>query len=128
MDIVALSITPTSDGIVRVPDTGNRSSAFAVAAVNAGSTGDVTVTTDTNGVSVPAVITICQTNTTTGACLANPAPSISLTIAAGETPSFGVFVQATDAIAADTANNRILVRFSNNNQSKGATSVAIQSP
>src|SRR5262249_1892293 len=86
-DIVMLSATTSSDGIVKIPGT-NGSGAFAVATVNVGASGNVTVSADTGGVTLPVSVTVCQTNPSTGSCLSAPQASVPAAINAGGTPTF----------------------------------------
>lgn len=125
-DIVALAATPTTDGIVRLSGA-NRSNAFSVATANLGATDTITVSADSgSNLTLPVTLSVCQTNTGTGNCLAPPGPSVTSEIAAGATPTFGVFVSATDNIRLDPSTNRIFVRFLDSGElSKGATSVAV---
>ncbi len=131
-DIVALAATcPSDDGIpltLNVPgDTGI--SAFAVATVNVGVAGSITVTAD-RGVAnlLQATLILCQTNPTTGECITTPGSGgVTVTIAAGATPTFAVFARGTGNIPFDPATNRIFVRFTDaSNVVRGATSVAVR--
>ena len=101
---------------------------FAVASVNVGTSGNITVSADTAGVTLPVAVSLCQTNASTGICLAPPAPTVSATINAGATPTFAVFVAGSGIVAFDPARNRVTVRFREtaSNAVRGATSVAIR--
>jgi hypothetical protein len=124
-DIVALAATTKNDGIVHVPGAG-QSGAFAVATVNIGAGANITATADTGNGTPPVAITLCQTNPTTGACLATPAASVTTNIASNATPTFGIFVNATAAIPLDPANARVFVRFEDSGKvTRGSTSVAV---
>lgn len=126
-DIVALSATPTGDGIVALAgDTG--ANAFAVATVNVGSLDTITASADTGtATNLPVTLSICESDPATGACLAAPAPSVTTTIAAGATPTFSVFVTGTGTVPFDPAANRIFVRFNDaGGVTRGSTSVAVQ--
>ena len=131
-DIVALVATPTNDGIVHLPGaTGGIGSTgvFVVASVNVGATGSMTVTADTGNASLPLNITLCQTDTATGACLASPSASVTTDIVANTTPSFGVFVEGVGVVPFDPAANRIFIRFKDaGGLTRGSTSVAVQTP
>jgi hypothetical protein len=125
-NIVAEAETTSNNGILTVP--AGSSGAFAVATDNAGNTSaTVSVVTDTGNATLPVTITICQTNSSTGACLATPASTLSVSIPTGATPTFSVFVKASGSIASAPATNRIFLRFEVNGAEVGATSVAIQS-
>ena len=125
-DVVALSATPSGDGIVNVGGTGE-TGVFVVATVNVGAGGVLTVSADTGGVSLPLSLGICQTDPATGDCLALPAASLSLPINANATPTFGVFVTAAATIPLDPSRNRIFIRFQDaSGVTRGLTSVAVQ--
>jgi hypothetical protein len=50
---------------------------------------------------VPVVLSVCETNPSTGACLALPTPTVTTTIGAGQTPTFAVFASTGTAIPLD---------------------------
>jgi YVTN family beta-propeller protein len=107
-DIVALAATPSGNGIVTIPESSHGAAAFAVATVNLGAAGAVTVGTDA---ATPLAATLCQTNPATAACLAPPATSVAVDVTAGATPTFSVFLSATAPIGLDPAANRLAVTF-----------------
>ena len=45
--------------------------AFAIATSNVGSAGSITFSADTGGINVPVSLSVCETNSATGACLAS---------------------------------------------------------
>jgi hypothetical protein len=128
-DIIALAATASPDGIVNVPVGGT--AAFAVASANLGAAGTIIVSADTNGISLPVSLNICQT-TAAAACMQPPAPTVTLSDASGATPTFSVFVNASSAIPLDPATSRIFVHFCSGvslcgvNSLYGLTSVAVQ--
>jgi len=125
-DMIALSATASGNGIVTVPFSQNGAAAFALASVNAGASGDLTVVTDTGDASLPITVSLCQSDPTTGACLAPPAATVPVTIAAGATPTFSIFVTASGAVAFAPGTSRIFVRFLDGAAtSHGSTSVAV---
>ncbi len=125
-DIVALGATLNNDGIVNIPGT-NGTGVFAVATVNVGVGGSITASTDTGGTSLPVNIRLCQTNPTTGVCLAAPTTSVTTPINANATPTFAFFVTGTGTVPFDPANNRVFVRFKDaGGLTRGATSVAVR--
>jgi hypothetical protein len=125
-DIVALAATLGNDGIVNIPGA-TGTGIFAVATVNVGVSAAITASAGIGQATFPAVANICQTNPSTGACLAPPAGSVTTTIAANATPTFGIFVQGTATIPFDPANNRISVRFRDAaGIERGSTSVAVR--
>ncbi len=126
-DIIALAATLSNNGVLTVPFSSGGSAAFAVATVNAGSAGALTVTRDAgDATGLPVGVTMCPTNPANGQCLSAPATSVPVSIAAGATGTFSVFVSASAAIPFDPAGSRIFIRFvDGNNIEHGATSVAV---
>ena len=121
-DIVALAAADA--GTVIIPGA-TGTGVFAVATVNVGTAGTITASADTGSTSLPLSIAICETVPATGVCLAAPTPTVTTTIAAGATPTFGIFVTGSATVTPDPANNRIFVRFSDAVE-RGSTSVAVQ--
>ena len=121
-----MSATLANDGVVHA----NPSGAFAVAVSNVGASGTINVSADTGSTTLPAAIAICQTNPVTSACI-NPLTAttgvVTVNIAHGETPTFGVFTARITSFPYDPANNRIFVRFRDSvgGVIRGATSVAL---
>ena len=125
-DIVALVATLTNDGIVNVPGA-NGTGVFAVATVNVGSSGSITASADTGSATLPVSISLCQTNPATGQCISAIGPTVTTTINANATPTFGIFVQGKGNVPFDPAANRIFVRFRDaGNVTRGSTSVAVR--
>jgi hypothetical protein len=126
-DIVALAASG-DPGIVDIP--GNTGSgAFAVATANVGAGASITVTADTGSATLPVSIALCQTNPITGACInpTTPGTSAAVTINAGATPTFGIFVTGTGAVSFAPGTNRVFVRFKDSGGStRGSTSVAVR--
>ena len=126
-DIIALAAVASGNGIVEVPYSQGGSGAFAVASDNAGASDNLNVVVDTGAATLPLSLSLCQTNPSTGQCLAPPAASVPVTIAAGATPTFSVFVTASGAIPFAPGTSRIFVRFlDGSGASHGATSVAVE--
>jgi hypothetical protein len=125
-DIVALAATTGNDGIVNVTGT-NGTGAFAVATVNLGAGGGITVSADTGGTSLPVNLSICQTNPFNGQCISAIGPSITAQINANATPTFGIFVQGTGNVPFDPVANRIFVRFKDaGGVTRGSTSASVR--
>jgi hypothetical protein len=124
-DIVALAATVTNDGIIHIPGpTG--SAAFAVATSNLGITSAITVSANTGSAVLPLTIVLCQTDPISGLCISAPGPNVPTVIAAGGTPTFGIFVTASGVIPLDPANSRIFIVFvDSNGVVRGRTSVAV---
>ena len=125
-DIVALAATTTNDGIVNIPGT-NGTGAFALASVNVGASGNITVSADTGDTILPVVSSLCQTDPATGQCISSVGPSVTTQINANATPTFGIFVQGNGNVTFDPAANRIFVRFKDSGGvTRGSTSVALR--
>lgn len=124
-DLIALAATPSGNGILAIPL--GQAAAFALATDNLGTAGNITVSSDFNGASLPLSVTLCATDPTTGVCLATPAASLTLPIAGGATPTFTVTATATAPIRFNPAGARIFVRFRTADGTEcGATSVAVE--
>ena len=130
-DIVALAVTLSNDGIVNIPGT-NGAAAFAVATVNVGAggpgnNGNITASADAGNVTLPVIISLCETNPATGQCISTIGPTVTTQINANATSTFGIFVQATGNVPFDPAVNRIFVRFKDGGAvTRGSTSVAVR--
>jgi hypothetical protein len=128
-DIVALAATAGNTGIVNIPGT-NGNGSFAVATVNVGLAGPITVSADTGSATLPVIIFLCQTNPATAQCVNPAVPTtnpVVTNIGANETPTFGIFVAGTGTVPFNPAANRIFVRFKDGGGViRGATSVAVR--
>jgi hypothetical protein len=124
-DVIALGATLQNDGIVHVSGS-PASGVFAVATSNLGAGGAITVATNTGSATLPINVTVCQTNPSTGVCLATPTATVSTTINGNATPTFGIFVSASNSVPFDPANSRIFVTFADSTTAvRGETSVAV---
>jgi probable HAF family extracellular repeat protein len=124
-DVVALAATTKNDGIVHVIGSPMQG-AFAVATDNLGSSDTITVATSTGSATLPITVTVCQTNTA-GACMQTPSAKVATTISSNATPTFGIFVSASNTVAFNPTNNRIFVTFTDStNTIRGETSVAVE--
>jgi hypothetical protein len=127
-DVVAIAGTTTNDGTLHIPGAAG-SAAFVVAVANVGSGGQISAMPDTGAANLPLTLTVCQTDQSTGACLAPPSPSVSATVANSTTASFGVFATARTAVPFMPAVNRIFVRLvDSGGVTRGSTSVAVRTP
>jgi hypothetical protein len=125
-DIVAWAATLSNDGIVNIRGT-NGTGAFAVATVNVGATGTITASADTGSASLPVNISLCQTNPANGQCISAIDGSVTTTINANATPTFGIFIQGTGNVSFNPVANRIFVRFRDSGAvTRGSTSVAVR--
>ncbi len=124
-DVIALAATASNDGIAKIPAGG--ASAFAVASSNVGASSQIVVSVDTGSASLPLTATLCQSNPSTGACLATPSSTVTLTDTAGAAPTFSVFLQANGTIPFAPAASRVFVRFKDQAGGiHGSTSVAVE--
>jgi len=125
-DVVALVATETNDGVIHIPGN-NGTGALAIASVNLGATGALTVSADTGSAGIPVALTICQTDPSTGQCFASPSATVQSTINSGATPTFAVFAAGSGAIPFAPATSRVFVRFTDTSGAvRGSTSVAVQ--
>ena len=149
-DIVALAATLNGDGIVHIPGA-TGTGVFAVATVNVGASGSITVSADTGSPGAPAVahaldevagggavagresaaspvsVSLCQTDPGSGQCIGTPAARVTVQIGKGQPPTFGIFVTGLDVVPFDPAAHRIFVRFEDGgNVTRGSTSVAVR--
>jgi hypothetical protein len=98
-----------------------------VATVNVGVSGNITASADTGSAALPVNISLCQTNPATGQCISAIGPSVTTTINANATPTFGIFVQGSGNVPFDPAGNRIFMRFKDGGSvTRGSTSVAVR--
>jgi YVTN family beta-propeller protein len=124
-DIVALAASG-DPGYVDIPGAAG-TGVFAVAIVNLGIDATITAAANTGTTDLPVTLTICQTNPTSGACLAPPAPSATTDIQPNATPTFGIFVTGSAAVADSPGVNRVFVTFTDSGGTlRGETSVAVR--
>jgi hypothetical protein len=72
-------------------------------------------------------VTVCQTNPSTGVCMAAAAPTVTADIPPNATPAFGVFVTGSAPVADMPGVNRIFVTFTDSSGVlRGETSVAVR--
>lgn len=122
-DLIALAATATNNGVVET--NGSGAGAFSVASVNLGASATLTASVSGTNADVPLALSICPTDSA-GNCLQPATGSSTLSIAANATPTFSVFVQATELTPFDPANTRIRVLFTDSaGVVRGATSVAV---
>jgi len=125
-DIVAISATPTNDGIVEIPGAAG-AAAFVVATANVGASAHITVTADSSAAALPVGLTMCQTDPVSSVCVLPPGPAVATRIDTGQTPTFAVFVGGHGIIPFDPSGHRIVVRFRDDDGTvRGATSVAVR--
>jgi streptogramin lyase len=124
-DVVALA-TSGDPGFVDIPGA-NGTGVFAVATVNLGIDATITAAANTGTANLPVTLTICQTNPTSGACLATPAPSATTDIQPNATPTFGIFVAGNAPVANLPGVNRVFVTLTDSAGTlRGETSVAVR--
>jgi streptogramin lyase len=125
-DVIVESETPSGDGILDITGTSG-ANAFALATFNLGSSASITVSANTGAATLPVALTICQSNPSTGQCVATPAATVTATIATNATPTFSVFAVASGAIPFNPVSNRIFIQFADSAGAvRGSTSVAVR--
>ena len=123
-DLVALAATQSQDGVLRTEVGGAGS--FSVASINLGAGSTLQVSATGTNPNVPLSVSLCPTDATTGACLQAAAPVLDVSVAAGATPTFSVFVQIGEITAFNPAETRLQVQFTDpSGEVRGATSVAL---
>jgi probable HAF family extracellular repeat protein len=124
-DIITVAISG-DPGYVDIPGA-TGAGVFAVATFNLGSSAPITASADTGASHLSATPLICQTVPQSGICMAPPTASVSTTINANETPTFGIFVQGSGTVPDLPAVNRVFVRFTDGSGIlRGQTSVAVR--
>jgi YVTN family beta-propeller protein len=124
-DIVALAASG-DPGFVDIPGA-TGTGVFAVATVNLGADATITAAANTGVANLPVTLTICQTNPTSGACMAAPASSATTDIPSNATPTFGIFATGSALVANMPGINRVFVTFTDSGGTlRGETSVAVQ--
>src|SRR5262249_43149563 len=99
---------------------------LAASAINIGSASPITASPKATG-SLPVNLTICETNPSTGLCLAPPATTASRTFNTNDLATFTVFAQGSGNVPFDPANNRIRLDFiDSQGVIRGQTSAAIR--
>jgi hypothetical protein len=125
-DVVTLAATAQNDGILHITGTSG-SNAFAVATVNVGASAAITATANTGSATLPLAISLCQTDPASGQCISAIGPSVTFTINANATPTFGIFATASAGVPFVPQTNRIFVEFSDAGRVvRGSTRVAVE--
>ncbi|PIW31934.1 MAG: hypothetical protein COW29_00365 [Rhodobacterales bacterium CG15_BIG_FIL_POST_REV_8_21_14_020_59_13] len=91
-DILVIGQSLTADGYVRIPAAGARRPA-AIAAVNIGAAGSVTVSANTGNFSLPVSINLCETDSN-GICTSARAETLEVNFGTNQVRTFNVFVQS----------------------------------
>jgi hypothetical protein len=124
-DIVALAATASNDGILHISGSSG-ANAFAVATIDLGSSDTITAIANTGEATLSLSLAICETDPSSGQCLAPPSGSATTPISANATPTFAIFGAANGTIPFDPANSRIFVQFTGSDGTiRGETSVAV---
>jgi len=109
-DVIAITATQNADQIMDIAGLG-QFAAYSAAAVNIGADGYFDVKAEYTGANGPVTALLCETDATSGACLASPAAIIQSSIVSGDISTFAVFALRDGDVAFDPANNRIRLRF-----------------
>jgi hypothetical protein len=124
-DIVALAASG-DPGYVDIPGA-TGTGVFAVATVNLGADATITASANTGEANLPVTLTLCQTDPTSGICLAAASTTVTTDIQPNATPTFGIFVAGSAAVADMPGVNRIFVTFTDSGGvPRGETSVAVR--
>ncbi len=124
-DIIALAASNDA-GYVDLPGA-TGTGVFAVATTNLGISASITANANTGTANLPVRVSLCETNPTTGACLATLASAVTTTIATNATPTFGIFVTGSGTVTDSPGANRVFVQFTDSSGVlRGETSVAVR--
>ena len=126
-DLVAIGVTPSNDGVVRLPSS-TGTGFFATAAVNIGTGGLIEAVATDLGRGLPVTLQLCETTATgeTTVC----GNQLTRTVTANETLYYTIFVTGTGkAIPFDPAANRLFLLLNRVGGGRyGATNVAVTAP
>jgi hypothetical protein len=87
----------------------------------------MTVEADTGFAGLPLTLTLCETRSGIGDCLAPPTPTVTVDYEAGTARSFAIFAAGRGPIAFNPAMRRVFVRFRDaGGAPRGGTSVAVR--
>jgi streptogramin lyase len=124
-DVIALAATD-DPGYVDIPSA-TGTGEFAVATINLGIDATITVAANKGAANLPVALTICQTNPSSGLCVGPPTATVITDIQPNATPTFGVFVIGSAAVADMPGTNRVFVTFTDAGGTlRGETSVAVR--
>jgi len=124
-DVVALAASG-DPGFVDIPGAAG-TGVFAVATVNLGTDAMITAGANTGTANLPVTLAVCQTNPQSGACLTAPTANVTADIQPNATPTFGIFVTGSAAVANSPGVNRVFVTFTDSGGTlRGETSVAVR--
>lgn len=138
-DILSIGATPSADGVVRIPETGNRINFLSAAALNIG-VGDgsaganqatVMASVDTGAASLPVTLEVCETASTGGCITPRGETEVSSIFDQNVAKFFAVFVRANgeETVPFDPANARVFLRFADASGAiRSVTSAAISAP
>jgi YVTN family beta-propeller protein len=125
-DIIALSATPSGDGILDIAGT-DASAAFGLAVINIGANAQLFAQVDTASASLPLTLTICRSNPSNGICTTQASSFVPTSLSSNETATFSIFATSKGSVAFLPAVNRIFVRFIDaSGATRGSTSVAVR--
>ena len=130
-DIVAISATPSGDGVIRLNRMGG-AGVMAVAAVNIGVAGQVSVTPQSLG-TFPGLATfeVCETDTS-AQCIGARASSLTVNFGANQVRTFAVFArgnsQTNIPFYPDIIRVRLVLSATSTGRPVGLTSAALTSP
>jgi hypothetical protein len=134
-DMVMVTDTTSHDGFITIPGTAPTSTGFMVAsAINIGTAGTVIFTPLDTPFGQAArnlqisPLSICQTNPATGACLATPTPSVTVSVNNGQIVTFTVFVtaQASKTLQTNPGFSRIFLVATQGTSPVGQSSQAVK--
>ncbi len=124
-DMIAIGLTPSGNGVSYLTGSGS-SGVMSVATSNIGAAASLTARARLYNSATPVAVSICETNPSTGACLAAPSSTVTRTVANGNNATWSAFFSATGAVPLDVANTRVAFEFvDGGGVVRGSTSVAL---
>ncbi len=131
-DIIATAVTPTNDGILRIPAVAGGGNVAAMAGMNIGSSATLqalvsSVAVGASTAPLPIALFLCPTNPSTGQCLQPPSASpFTFHAMPNQVFTFTAFANYQGvAIPLDPANSRLYIHFKEGNTDVGSASVAV---
>jgi hypothetical protein len=124
-DHIAVGLTPSNDGIVRIPGTAG-TNVFVIASTNIGIPSATTARVRLSDSTMPVTALVCETNPSDGQCKQTAGPTVTRTIANNENTTWTAFLKANGQLALDPAKYRVFFEFLDSaGVIRGSTSAAV---
>ncbi|MCF6291814.1 MAG: S8 family serine peptidase [Robiginitomaculum sp.] len=125
-DMLTIGLTTSGNGVIEMQNAAD--AGFMVVATAAiGAAANLTLSVNDGGAGLPLLTSVCETDSVTSVCLADPANSVTFNSVNGETRTFAAFVTATGDIPFAPGASRLFVTFDDaGGVSRGGSSVAVR--